>query len=48
MVRVTSWVDLKNKGQVTGQLFLLQTKKIGFGLGIFRVELENFDLFCHV
>ena len=28
--------------------FLLQIKKIGFGLGIFRVGSKKFDPFCHV
>ena len=35
---VKSWVNL----------FLLQVKKIRFGLGIFWVGSENFDPFCHV
>ena len=50
MVRV--WVELgwpaKNTGRVTGQPVFVSGQKIGFGLGIFQVRSENFDLFCHI
>ena len=49
--RVVGQVGLTRKKHELGHgstRFCLKPKKIGFGLGIFRVKSENFDLFCHV
>ena len=38
----------KNVGWVTGQPVFASGQKIKFGSGIFRVGLENSDMFCHI